>query len=219
VNTLHVFVDESGDLGFSEAATKYFVVAYIECEAPVRLRTELRRLLKRLHQKKRYSMSRNELKFSRMDDYCRKSVLTKIVECNASLGAVVLEKARVKAKLRKDPPVLYNWCVVHNIMLSLLLQITAGHKIEITFDKSLPMWRINEFNSYVANKASYLLYETGNSLPSNCISLNHIASEKEFCLQAADAVAGAYFQKYEKHYEEYVKIIEHKVGFFKYLWK
>jgi hypothetical protein len=46
-----------------------------------------------------------------------------------------------------------------------------------------------------------------------------MASEKEFCLQAADALAGAYFQKYEKQNDEYVKIIEHKVGFFKYLWK
>ena len=216
---MHVFVDESGDLGFSEAATKYFIVAYVECEEPIRLRIELRRLLKRLHQKERYSKSRNELKFSRMDDYCRKSVLAKIVECDASIGAVVLEKARVKDELRKDPPALYNWFVVHHIMLSLIPQITAGNKIEITFDKSLPMWRISQFNSYVANKASYLLYETGNSLPPNCILLNHIASEKEFCLQAADAIAGAYFQEYEKQNDEYVKIIEHKVGFFKYLWK
>ena len=216
---MHVFVDESGDLGFSKAATKYFTVAYIECETPERLRTELKRLLKRLHQKKKYSKSRNELKFSRMDEYCRKRVVEKIVECNASLGAIVLEKALVEAKLRKDPPRLYNWCVVHNIMLSLIPQITAGHKIQIIFDKSLPMWKINEFNAYVTNKASYLLFEKGNSLPPNCISLDHIASEKEFCLQAADSVAGAYFQKYEKQNDEYVKIIEPKVGFFKYLWK
>jgi hypothetical protein len=33
-----VFVDESGDLGFSEAATKYFIVAYVECEEPAKLR-------------------------------------------------------------------------------------------------------------------------------------------------------------------------------------
>jgi hypothetical protein len=219
VKHLHVFVDESGDLGFSKAATKYFIVAYIECETPQRLRTELKRLLKRLHQKEKYSKSRNELKFSRMDDYCRRSTLTKIAECDVSLGAVVLEKARVEAKLRKEPPKLYNWCVVHNIMLSLLQQIASGNKIQITFDKSLPMWRINEFNSYAANKASYLLYEKGSSLPSNSISLNHVASEKEFCLQAADAVAGAYFQRHEKHNDEYVKIIENKVSFFKYLWK
>ena len=216
---MHVFVDESGDLGFSKASTKYFMVAYVECAEPMKLRTELRRLLKRLHEKKRYSMSRNELKFSRMDDYCRKSVLAKIAECNVSIGAVVMEKARVKAKLRKDPRVLYNWCVVHNIMLSLLPQITSGNKIQITFDKSLPIWRITEFNSYVTNKASYLQFEKGNSLPSNCISLDHTASEREFGLQAADAIAGAYFQKHEKQNDEYVRIIEQKVGFFKYLWK
>jgi len=216
---LNVFVDESGDLGFSETATKYFIVGYVESGAPVKLRTELKRLLKRLHQKEKYSKSRNELKFSRMDDYCRKTVLEKIVECNVSLGVVVMEKKRVVSKLRKDPSRLYNWCVVHNIMLSLLPQISAGNKMQITFDKSLPMWRIEEFNSYVTNKASYLLFEKGTKLPPNCISLSHITSEKEFGLQAADAIAGAYFQKYEKQNDEYVKIIEPKVGFFKQLWK
>jgi hypothetical protein len=78
---------------------------------------------------------------------------------------------------------------------------------------------ISPYNSYVENKASYLLYEAGNSLPPNCISLDHKPSEREFCLQAADAVAGAYFKKYEKQNVEYTKIIEQKVGFFKYLWK
>jgi hypothetical protein len=214
-----VFVDESGDLGFSEKATKYFIVAYVEYETPVRLRTELRRLLKRLHKKERYSANRNELKFSRMDDYCRKKVLQKIAECDASLGIVVMEKARVKPDLRKDPTILYNWSVVHNIMLSLIPQITAGNKIQLTFDKSLPMWKINKFNLYATDKAKYLLNEQGNNFLPDCISLDHIVSEREFCLQAADAVAGAYFQKYQKQNDEYVKIIEHKVGFFKYLWK
>ena len=216
---MQVFVDESGDLGFSKESTRFFVVAYVECETPQKIRTELRRLLKQLHQKKKYSIARNELKFSRMNDYCRKRILEKLVQCDATLGAVIMEKTLVKAKLRNDPTILYNWCVVHNIMLSLIPQITAGNKIQITFDKSLPMWRINEFNSYVTNKASYLLSETGNKMPSNAISLNHIASENEFCLQAADAVAGAYFQKYEKQNNTYVNMIEQKVGFFKYLWK
>lgn len=134
-----------------------------------------------------------------------------MAECDASLGVVVLKKARVKPDLRKDPTILYNWSVVHNIMLSLIPQITAGNKIQITFDKSLPIWKINKFNSYAADKAKYLLNEQGNSFPPDCISLDHMASEREFCLQAADAIAGAYFQKHEKQNDEYAKIIEHKV--------
>jgi hypothetical protein len=51
------------------------------------------------------------------------------------------------------------------------------------------------------------------------IKKEHVASEREPILQAADAVAGAYFQKYEHQNDEYVRIIEEKVGSFKYLWR
>jgi uncharacterized protein DUF3800 len=216
---MHVFVDESGDLGFTKKATKFFVVAYLECESPLRLQTELKRILKQLHQKEKYPLLRNELKFSRMDSYCRKYVLEKIAKFDVSLGVVVMDKTCVNSNLRKGPAVLYNWCVVHNIMLSLLPNIAAGNKVHMIFDKSLPTWRINEFNVYVENKASYLLYEKGTAFSSDDISSEHVSSELEPCLQAADAVAGAYFQKYEHQNDEYIKIIEEKVGSFKYLWR
>jgi hypothetical protein len=57
------------------------------------------------------------------------------------------------------------------------------------------------------------------SFSSDDISSEHLSSEREACLQAADAVAGAFFQKYEHNNVEYVKIIEHRVGAFKYLWR
>jgi hypothetical protein len=214
-----VYVDESGDLGFTENSTKFFIVAYLECESPHRVQVEMKRVLKHLHQKKLYAMARNELKFSRMDRFCRKYTLEKIAGCDVGLGVVVLEKALVNSNLRNDPPRLYNWCVVHNIMLSMLSHLVANKKLAMTFDRSLPVWRISEFNSYVENKASYLLFEQGTKLASDCISSQHVASEIEPCLQAVDAVAGAYFQKYEHGNDEFVKIIADKVGAFKYLWR
>lgn len=218
---MDVFVDESGDLGFSKKATRFFIVAYLACSSSetTHVRTEMVRTLRRFHQRARYSSARNELKFSRMDDYCRKYVLEKIAECNVDLGIVALEKAKVLPKLRNDPTALYSWSVVHNIMLALIPHLKANKKLLIVFDKSLSMARINAFNAYVRNKASYLFHENGNTLPSNCISSDHFDSELEPCLQATDAVAGAYFQKYEKHTEEYAEIISEKVGYFKYLWK
>lgn len=103
-----MFVDESGDLGFTKKSTKFFVVAYVECASPQSVRIGINRTLKHLHQRKKYSLARNELKFSRMDDYCRRFVLRKIAGFEASLGVVVLEKALVNSNLRKEPPVLYN---------------------------------------------------------------------------------------------------------------
>jgi hypothetical protein len=214
-----VFVDESGDLGFTKKSTRFFVVAYVECASPQAMRISMSRALKHLHQRKKYSLARNELKFSRMDDYCRRFVLKKIARFDASLGVVVLEKALVNSNLRKEPPVLYNWCVVHNVMLSLLSNIAAGNRLNIVFDRSLPTWRIKEFNAYVENKARYLLYEKGAAFSDSSIISEHVSSEMEPCLQATDAIAGAYYQKYENKNDEYVRIIENKIGAFKYLWR
>ncbi len=212
-------MDESGDLGFTAKATKFFIVAYLECESPQQIRTQLGRTLKLLHKKNKYSLVRNELKFSRMDAYCRRVVLEKIVNCDVSLGVIVMNKEYVNSKLREEPTVLYNWCVVHNIMLTLIPNILAGNKIHMIFDKSLPAWRIKEFNAYVENKTSYLLSEKGTTFSPDGISSKHVSSEIEPCLQGADAIAGAYFQKYEHQNDEYVKIIENKVSSFKYLWR
>jgi hypothetical protein len=115
---VHVFVDESGDLGFTENATKFFIVAYLACESPHKLRVGMKRVLRRLHQRNEYSLARNELKFSRMDRFCRKYVLNKIAECDVKLGVIVLEKSLVNSELRKKQVTLYSWCVVHNIMES-----------------------------------------------------------------------------------------------------
>ena len=60
-----MFVDESGDLGFTKKSTKFFVVAYVECASPQSVRIGINRTLKHLHQRKKYSLARNELKFSR----------------------------------------------------------------------------------------------------------------------------------------------------------
>jgi len=216
---VHVFVDESGNLGFTENSTKFFIVAFLECESPHKLRVEMKRALRRLHERNEYSLARNELKFSRMDRLCRKYVLKKISECDVNLGVIVLEKSMVNSKLRKEQVILYSWCVVHNIMDSLLSRLAENKRVTLVFDRSLPAWRVAEFNSYVENKASYLLSKKGTKLASDLIESLHVTSELEPCLQAVDAVAGAYFQKYENQNDGYVKLIEDKVCSFKHLWR
>lgn len=216
---MHVFVDESGDLGFTTSSSRFFIVAYLECESPHKLRVEMKRTLRHLHQKNDYSLARNELKFSRMNEFCRKYVLKKIAECDVNLGVVILEKAMVDANLIREPKILYNWCVVHNIVLSLLSHIVANRKVHLVFDKGLPTWEINEFNTYVKNKVRYLLNEQGTELVPDFISSEHLSSELEPCIQSADAIAGAYFQKYENGNDEFIRVIEEKVGAFKYLWR
>lgn len=213
-------MDESGDLGFSKKSTKFFIIAYIVSKEPYpSLRIKMKRLLKKLHRRGKYSFLRNELKFSRMNDYCRKAVLEEISQSDFELGVVVVEKKHVKKELRQDLKILYNWLLVHHIMSALLPRLLAKQKINIIFDKSLSKRRIRDFNEYLIAKASYLSYRVGNEIPLERIYSQHIDSKKDPCLQAADAVAGAYFQKYEKGNSQYVEIIEDKITSFTYLWR
>ena len=219
VKTLNVYVDESGDLGFSEKSTKFFIVAYIVSDSIPSLRTKMKRILKKLHNKRKYHFSRNELKFSRMNSYCRKLVLEKIRHSDLDTGVVVVEKKQVKEELRNDLTRLYNWLLVHQIMSVLLPRLATTQKINIVFDKSLSKKRIMGFNKYLKEKLSYLSYRDGVTLPLDNIYSQHIDSEIEPCLQAADAVAGAYFQKYEKGDNQYAEIVNDKISAFIYLWR
>ena len=61
-----IFIDESGDPGLSQEAiesTQYYTVGYIYCQEPSVLRSGLRRLLKKVRNRKRYPPTLNELKF------------------------------------------------------------------------------------------------------------------------------------------------------------
>lgn len=211
-------MDESGNLGFKEKATNYFVIGYITCSPSVAIRTELKHLLKYLHKKRLYHRVHNELKFSKMNDTCRRVVLKKLVELDANIGVIVVDKKQVLSHLRDNPPRLYNWLLAHHIISALLPALENGQKIRIFLDKSLPKDEIEEFNTYVKEKADYLFYEKRCNILTNRIECQHVDSKLEPCIQAADAVAGAYFHEYEQKNSDYADIIN-DVASFIYLWK
>jgi hypothetical protein len=213
-----VFVDESGDLGFSPNATDFFIVAFIICDSPFPVQIKMKRTLKRLHQRGKYPHPMDELKFTKMNDYCRKKVLKEIAKSDIQIGVVVVQKDRVIKRLRDDVKALYNWLVVHHIMLALIPLLETTQKMNISFDRSLPKNRIDSFNTYLNDKASYLFYTRGIELDCR-ISAFHVNSKCKPCLQAVDSVAGAYFHLYERQNPEYVDIIKDKISSFIYCWK
>lgn len=53
---MDVYVDESGDLGFSPKSTKFFIIAFLTCDSSFNIRKEMSRLLKKLHKKGLYPL-------------------------------------------------------------------------------------------------------------------------------------------------------------------
>ena len=219
---MYVYVDESGDLGFSSKSTHFFIVSYLVIEYPFDLEKSMRRLLKRLHEKREYARRQNELKFSKSKDAVRCKVLNKICKHDIEIGFVVLEKGKVKPDLRKKINVLYNYVVAEGIIPEVLPYINKTGRLFIVIDKSLPRSSWEAFNTYTKNKATYTWsVKWGKTQPLivRNIEILHRNSENEPCLQAADFLAGAGFHKFEFGNNNYYKIIEGKVKHFRYLWK
>ena len=102
-----------------------------------------------------------------------------------------------------------------------LLWLNPTENLNICIDKSLSKSNRDAFDYYVRNKASWIWdIELGRapSLRWNQITTTHEDSEKECCIQLADFIAGATFQKYERVNEEYYRIFEDNVRGFNYLW-
>lgn len=86
---LYIFIDESGDLGFTERSTKYYVIASVETRNLLNLTRIIKRVRKTLRKKRK---NIPELKFARSDDVIRKRLLKKAVEEDLTFSAIVLQK-------------------------------------------------------------------------------------------------------------------------------
>jgi len=217
--SMYIAVDESGNLGFSAKSTKFFVASFCATRSPFQVRKDMARLLKKLHEKRRYSY--NEFKFSRANDFVRREVLKKIANMDLDAGFIVLEKEKVKVSLRGNLSRLYNYVVVNYIMPYVLSYVDLVGKVVIVVDRSLSKSSREAFDNYAANKASWVWsVEMNKKIPikSGTITIHHVDSEREPCLQVADFLAGSCFQKYENNDERYYEMIKDKVKHFRYLW-
>ena len=218
---MYVFIDECGDLGFSPKSTSYFVVAYLVLEYPFDIEIIIKRLLKRLHKSRKYARGANELKFSKSSHYVRRKVLGKICKSNVEIGFVILEKKKVKPRLRQKRNVLYNYVIVNTTMPKILPYLERSGRLSIVVDKSLPRSSREAFNGYAKSKATWIWrFRLGASVKTlRNIEVLHENSQNSSCLQAVDFLAGSCFHKYEFSNNSYYDIIKNKVKHLNYLWR
>jgi hypothetical protein len=218
---LFVYVDESGDLGFSEKSTKFFVVSYLILETPHVVEHRMKKLLKKLHKRGVYAKGQCELKHSNSNQHVRISVLEELCKCEMNIGYIVLEKEKVYDTLRGNPNILYNYFIVHTIMINIVPKLNSSDKLVLILDKSLSGHSKEAFNIYARSKASWVakINEKEYPIELSSIKIKHLRSHDEPCLQAVDFLAGTCFQKYERGNETNFQLIESKIEYFNYYWE
>jgi len=201
---LHIFIDESGDLGFTTKSSKYYIIASVETKDLVELNRIPKKVRKTLR-KKRKDIS--EFKFTRSDDVVRRRFLERLVRANVSFSAIVLKKEMVYDYLRDRKEKIHNY-LTGFLAESLTHDYSDEKEIRIVVDKFIMSEeRRDEFDRYLRWRLSNYSSRFLN------VEIIHEDSQQHPGLQAADFVAGSIFQYYERGNDRFYRIIEPKIRF------
>ncbi len=199
----HIFLDESGDLGFSKKSSRWFILTIVLTSNHRKIEKCVKKVHKKL--KKKYKKVR-ELHAYHADSVTKKRVLRFLAETNdLKVFCIVLNKKKVYVDLRKQKNYLYNYTA--NILLDRIHNkniLDSKEKIEIVIDqRETNKFLKSNFENYLKNN----LAKKGNSNFDIKIKPSHA----EKCLQAVDFISWAIFRKYERGDYEYYEIIKEKI--------
>ena len=201
---MFIFLDESGDLGFSKRSSNWFLFTLVVVENPRKIEKIIKKIRKTLN--KKYKKNFSELHAYHCDDITRTRVLKSISELDdICVVTTILNKKKVYVDLQSQKNYLYNFTA--NIILDRLINkniIKDGENISLVVDKKDTKKNLKDnFISYITTAMKEK--RSGN------FKMTLSASYNEKGLQAVDFISWAIFRKYERGDFEFYEIIKDKI--------
>lgn len=198
-----VYLDESGDLGFSPRSTRYFVVVALAIPEP----EELARIVKRISRRHFLRFERSiEFKFNRSSERTRRLILDGIASTGASVSWGGILKENTPRRLRDDKNELYGYLCSR--ATSALTRNIRSRSVHIVLDRRSSNRSIRrDLEAQLAR--AVVAYHPGHFSPE--IRVSHLDSMACEGIQAADFVAGAVFQGLERSNMAYLDRIRLRV--------
>ena len=203
----HIFLDESGDLGFNfkkKGTSKFFIVTLFFLDNGV---GPIEKIVKKTHAELSKKLKRRVGVLHAVNEkpLTRQRLLKRINERDCAVMVIYLNKKKVHTRLQDEKQVLYNF--VTNILLDRILS-----KKIISLSKSITLVASRrETNKFLnENFKDYLEHQVKNKhkgIMTVCIKTP--AEEKS--LQAVDFLSWALFRKYEKGDGSYYNIFKSKI--------
>jgi len=112
----YIFLDESGELGFKDSSSKYFIITLLSCDEGEIY--SLKRIIKKVREKiiKKKIRRYPELKGNNSTDKIRIEVLQRFMKTNSEIFVIILEKSKVYEYLKDKKSKLYNY--ISNLILN-----------------------------------------------------------------------------------------------------
>lgn len=200
---MYIFLDESGDLGFSKKSSKWFLFTLVVTGEPRKLEKVIQKARKVLSKKHKRKYS--ELHAYHTDEITRKRILHSIAELDILIVTTILNKEKVYVGLQEQKNYLYNYTA--NILLDRLLNtnlIDIKHELILVADRKDTKKNLQEnFISYITSAMKER--RKGN------FRMSLARSHDEKGLQAVDFISWAIFRKYERGDFDYYEIIKDKI--------
>jgi len=193
----HLYLDESGNLGFGKSSGQYFVITLLATKENKRLKNYVRR------KKKEYRIPKGqELKGLYCDEAMRYDFLKGLAGVDLEIHSIVLDKFKIKPHLRREH-FLYNHAT--GLLLIPLLQALTG-RVTLILDRRTTHikagFRIQDF-------LEYKLWEMDR--PDIDLEIHLLESLDSYGLQAADVVANTIYRYLHKKSRRAYKLIEGKI--------
>lgn len=194
-----VYLDESGDLGFSLPSSRHFVVVALASPEP----KELSRVLKRARRRLYSSGSMTpEFKFKSSPEHVRRLILRGVAGTSTRVAWSGIAKHNVLAELGEDKDELY--LRICSNALAGLVSRTHAKRVHIVLDKRSGRRSLRRhFEEHLLDVVGS--YHGGYFAPSTSVS--HMDSVNSAGVQVADIVAGAVFRSLEHSDNSYLSLI------------
>ena len=186
----YLYIDESGDLGFSSKGSEYFIITCVKIDDE-RENLNFQRLVKKVRLRKLSKKYKEmpELKFTNSRHEIRDAFLSRIAKLKLEIYSIIIKKSRTKKELQGNLPILYNYLI--KILLERpLAKLRNNMHLMICLDRAMSLSQRENFESYI--KTEFL--SIFNRLPN--VKIVHENSKENPALQALDFICGAFGYKY-----------------------
>ena len=203
---MKIFIDESGDLGFTEKSSKFFVVAALI----VYDHLPIHRCFKKIRQNKLKKKFKDlpEFKFNNSGKEIKHRVLKCIAKSDVDIAYCVLRKNQAFPHLHDKQVIVYNY-LIGSLVSRIIQKIQVTGEAEIIVDKSLNGIQREAFDQYLVYKMFEKNPDTQFEMP--VITIDHVDSCADPCIQAVDFIAGALHYFYRTDDDTYYQLIDERI--------
>ena len=206
MDNCHVFIDESGDFGFSKKSSRHITLSAVIVSNKIALERTPRKVRRQL---KTSVEMKPELKFHDSDDAVKRKVLGMFASLpDMNVVCIVADKAKMTEYYRSHRSEMYDRMC--GSLLEHVLRSKKPRKLDIYFDvrpRNKPKGR--DFDRTILNEIENHSRRLGIITPS--VFISRVSSERSRGLIVADFVSGAIQRKHEHGSLEYYGLISDSI--------